>query len=213
MRATLLILLLTLACALSGAGEQFEYDRAAVEAGEVWRLLTSHLAHWSTDQMIWDGLAFAALAAICAARWPKRFAIALGASAMAIPLFVHFFMPHIATYRGLSGIDSALFALAAVLTIADEKRAFAHGGCALFIVLLSIGFGAKIGYEVVTGSTFFVRELAPNVIPLPLAHVVGAAAGVLSSLSWKRVGRGSPIAGRRAALLLRPATCDPRPRS
>jgi membrane associated rhomboid family serine protease len=36
-----------------------EYDRAAVAAGEIWRLLTGHLTHWSFDHLFWDVLGLA----------------------------------------------------------------------------------------------------------------------------------------------------------
>jgi len=174
MRTTLVIVLLALACALLGAGEPLQYDRVAVHGGEVWRFATASLVHWSWDQLIWDAIAFAALGFVAAKAWPVRFHLAAVASAIAIPVIVHVAVPNVMTYRGLSGIDSALFALVA-LRLAKQTRS------PMFLLCLG-GFVLKVGFEVATGSTLFVRELAPGVTAMPLAHVIGGAIGILAAL-------------------------------
>jgi rhomboid family GlyGly-CTERM serine protease len=177
MRTALVVALLALACALAGAGEPFQYDRHAVDAGELWRFATSSLVHWSFDQLIWDAIGFISLAAIAASRWPARFHITLIGSALAIPIFVHFAMQEVTTYRGLSGIDSALFALVATRLLMSEARPHK-----IVIALCTLAFFSKITFEVVSGSTLFVRDLSPGVTALPIAHVIGAAIGLLAAL-------------------------------
>jgi membrane associated rhomboid family serine protease len=198
------VILIVLACALAGAGEQLQYERH----GAVWRFATASLVHWSVDQLIWDTLAFAALASIAATRWPARFHITLIASALAIPIVVHVALPSVMTYRGLSGIDSALYALVAARLLmipsppAPLPAARGEGGPfgsaqgklrpgegrphRIVIVTCAIGFAAKVTFECLTHSTLFVRDLAPGVAPIPLAHVAGAAIGVLSSMPWSK---------------------------
>ena len=168
------MVLLALACALAGAGEPLQYDRIAVHGGEVWRFATASLVHWSWDQLLWDGIVFAALGLVAAKAWPARFHFAVFASAIAIPIVIHVGVRDVMTYRGLSGIDSALFALVA-LRLAKQTRSPVFWLCL-------IGFAAKIGFEAATGSTVFVRELAPGVSAMPLAHVIGAAIGALAAL-------------------------------
>jgi rhomboid family GlyGly-CTERM serine protease len=153
--------------------DALQYSRAAVDAGEWWRFATASFVHWSLNQLLWDGIAFVALACVAWRLSRTRFAVAFIASAIAIPICIHLFAPNVATYRGLSGVDSALFVLVAMLV---GKRAR--------IVLLL--FAAKIAFEFATGTTLFVHELAPGVASLPIAHVIGAAIGLLSQLRLQR---------------------------
>jgi hypothetical protein len=83
--------------------------------------------------------------------------------------------PSLSSYCGLSGIDSALFAL----LVADVlRRAVAARRRALVVAagLVAAAFVAKIGYELTTASTVFVEAAG---MPVPLAHVIGAVGGLL----------------------------------
>jgi rhomboid family GlyGly-CTERM serine protease len=155
--------------------ELLQYERHAVDAGEWWRVLTSHFVHWSVDQAIWDALTFAALASIAIRRWPSRFGAAVIASAIAIPLTIHFAMPQVMTYRGLSGLGSALFALIATRMLMTRRNPF--------VVACAAAFAIKITYEFVSGDTLFVQSLGPGVVALPIAHVIGAICGVLAAIT------------------------------
>jgi len=180
MRTSIIIVLLTLACALLGAGEQFQYERGLT----LWRVTTASFVHWSLDQTIWDSIAFIALAFIAARRWPIRFHATLIASLIGIPLIVHFGARDVMTYRGLSGVDSALFALICARMLVESKDIRAGTPNTIVIAVCAIAFALKITFEYATGTTLFVQHLAPGVEPLPLAHVAGAVIGVLSSLAW-----------------------------
>jgi rhomboid family GlyGly-CTERM serine protease len=173
MRTVAFILLLSLACAAFGAGERLQYERD----GAPWRLATGNIAHWSWDQLLWDGTAFLLLGLVCAERWRSSFYAALIASALAIPAAVACYAPSVNTYRGLSGIDSALFALAACRIICEER-----GRTRALVAIVFALFIAKIVFEIATGSTLFVRNLAPGVAAIPIAHVVGAIVGIFCAL-------------------------------
>jgi len=155
--------------------EALQYQRDAVNAGQWWRFATASFVHWSWDQVMWDGIAFVVLALIAARLWRVRFFVAFVVSAIAIPLFVHFFVRGVDTYRGLSGVDSALFALVAIRIGGQAKAPVLHWIC-------FVAFASKIAFEMFSGSTMFVRELAPGVASLPVAHLVGAAIGVVAAL-------------------------------
>jgi hypothetical protein len=88
--------------------------------------------------------------------------------------------PEIASYGGLSGIDSALFGLVAVSRVRDSITARKWTG-AFVIVLLSAGFVAKIGFELISGGAFFVNSTAA-MVPVPIAHILGAITGVFVGL-------------------------------
>jgi hypothetical protein len=88
----------------------------------------------------------------------------------------------------LSGIDTALFSLAAL-----ELWGEARGGRRLLIRAavgaLLAGLLAKLGYEVATGATLFVDSSSAGFTPLPLVHAVGAGVGVLVAWSAKLLTR------------------------
>ena len=53
-------------------------------------------------------------------------------------------------------------------------------------VLLLMGFLGKIGYEFATGAAVFVSH-TDAMVPVPLAHLVGAAVGIIAALDVQRV--------------------------
>jgi len=162
---------------LPGIAPWLQFDRLAVAHGAVWRLFTSHFVHWSHEHLFWDALALGALGWMCEREGAVRFLATVAVAALAIPLALSFAQPEMLTYRGLSGIDSALFALlAAVITrqaIAEQN----WPGLGMAI-LTSIGFAAKVGFELSTGGTVFVDSAAAGMTPVPLAHIVGGLVGL-----------------------------------
>ena len=107
------------------------------------------------------------------------------------------FLPEMQTYRGLSGIDSAAFALLAVLILRDNVRTrrwyWAVFACAGFLA-----FGAKIVFELATGGMAFVDGSAAGMVPVPLAHLIGAGAGVLAGFVPLGLRRTSELPPRSA---------------
>lgn len=176
--ASLLFVLLATALGRAPAvADWLQFDRPAILHGEVWRLLTGHLVHWSTDQLFWDAFAFGFLGWLCERDDRPAFLRCVVLSALLISLTLLFAAPRMETYRGLSGIDSALFALVA-LRIGGEAFLDKQWTKIGLVAIVAGGFAAKIGYEFVTGATLFVDSNAGGMIPVPLAHVVGAFVGI-----------------------------------
>jgi hypothetical protein len=85
-------------------------------------------------------------------------------------------MPDLMIYGGLSGLDCALYSLLMVLFIKREIRSRSWIWVAFFGLLLG-GLVAKIIYETATGLTIFVGNTQTNMVPVPLAHLVGGCVG------------------------------------
>lgn len=159
-------------------GELLQYDRTAIEAGEFYRLITGHFVHWNLDHFIWDAAVFVALLVIGIRIDRRRTLATLAVASVAIPGVLWFALPEMQTYRGLSGLDSALFALVATRWWRDCNAAGnARGSTAL--AALGAAFIAKLVYEITTGQTLFVDSIAAGFVPIPLAHLVGGAVGLL----------------------------------
>jgi len=166
--------------ALAGLAETFEWRRTAVLSGEWWRVLTGHLSHTSVPNLLWNLGTFLVLGAVCELQDRRRFLLATLLAGLAVSFAVLLFAPETTVYRGLSGIDSALFGL---LLVQMVRRARNQRQPALAALLLATGglFLGKLAYEVLAGQALFAVD-ASGFVPVPLAHLAGALAGIL--VAW-----------------------------
>lgn len=162
---------------LPGVAEALQFDRVAIAQGQLWRAVTGNFVHWNVDHLLWDALMFGILGAVLEWRSRSIFAMAVALSAVAVSATTCFVTPQ-ETYRGLSGIDSALFVLLAAWYLIDSQTSRIDLPPLIPAVLLT-GFVGKIGYEIATGHTYFVNSVAAGFTPLPQVHLAGAAAGIL----------------------------------
>jgi len=160
-----------------------EFNRASFFAGEFWRLFTGHLAHWSAQHMAWDFGAFVALSAMILARQSlrDRYPAVLGASVLAISILQLTSVTHLSAYRGLSGVDSALFLFLAADIVLDSWRR-SQRATTLVALLCIVGFIGKIIAESSGGSALFATQMGPGVEIATFAHLVGAAVGMLAAV-------------------------------
>lgn len=166
-----------------------QYDRSNIANGEWFRLLTGHIAHWNFDHLLWDVVMFAALGAFLERHNRRLLVATVVVSATAISMSLWYLEPGVLEYRGLSGLDSALFSAALMLAFVESLRA-RHQVALVATALLGSAMLGKIAYETSTGATLFVDSSAANFEPLPLVHAVGAVAGLLTAaaayLPWQR---------------------------
>lgn len=173
--------LLALAAFFVGWGPAWELRLSAAFA-EPWRLVTGHLVHWSADHLAWDWIVFVGLGWMAERRVGRlRVAIALGAAAVAISLGAPWLTPELAVYRGLSGLDAALFGLLVARCLGDRRPVARWAG-----VVALLGLGGKVGWEVATGAPLFVSG-TEGVFVVPVAHLLGGVAGMV--VGWGRVSR------------------------
>lgn len=173
------------------AMDWLQYERGAIADGQLWRIVTGHLTHCSFDHLFWDVAALVVLGWLCEADDRRRWCRCVTLSAVCIPLGLWVLRPDVQTYRGLSGIDSALFVLLAVSILRESRssqRTFSAAAAAAFLC----GFAAKTGYEFLTVQTMFVDSTAAGMVPIPLAHVIGGIIGAATALDSRviRIRRG-----------------------
>jgi rhomboid family GlyGly-CTERM serine protease len=183
---------------------RLEFDRCAIAAGEWWRLLTGHLVHYGWPHLAADMGVFVALSWIARRRSSGILPVAL-LSALIIGAAVYLWEDGIIVWRGMSGVDAALFGWVLVIMAAQDRgwRAAVYGG----LLLLAIG---RFAFETVTGRGLLPTSLPEGVAVVGLAHVVGLAVGC--GLAGLGVWRGSLInrrtlagAGMRRARPMTPA--------
>jgi rhomboid family GlyGly-CTERM serine protease len=154
------------------------YDRTAVLRGEVWRLVTCHLAHLSGSHLAWNLLALLALAGLFgSALRPATWWRAALASALAASLGVLWLEPGILAMSGLSALLHGLLAAGAIGAIAAGRRS---GYLALALL------AAKLGAEQLGGAMPWTTGLLGSAIAVK-AHLYGAIGGLAAALpEWLR---------------------------
>ncbi|HEX4795052.1 MAG TPA: rhombosortase [Humisphaera sp.] len=150
-----------------------QYDRSLVLRGQIWRIATCHLTHWSNVHALWSGLAFVALAGMCEVRSRLLTATTICISSVAIGGAMLLFLPKVEVFRGLSGIDSALLGLLAVMILRSRTSASAKWLALAAIVL----FALKVSGEMLGLRSVFLGKES-EVIPLPAAHLIGFVTGL-----------------------------------
>ena len=183
--ATLLVAGVALsAFVIPGAPILLELDRSRLASGELWRLVTGHLAHFGGRHLAYDLAALGLLGWICEPRWPSRTRWALALAAPAIAVAVLALDPDVVRYRGLSGLASCLFVLLCVRTVRE-----AAGGQVLAAIALA-GFALKVAVELTTTTPLFVG--GDRFAVVPVAHLAGALVGAISALLAPHLDRAAP---------------------
>lgn len=154
-----------------------QWDRS--HSWQVWRWFLGHFAHWSADHLVWDLAVFVALGIFCARRSRLGWIVCLLVSALAISGAVALWCPHLSTYRGLSGIDCALFGWLAI-ELCGEAMADKNKRQGWMVGAMVLAFIAKSAFELSSKETVFVSD--SGFVPVPLAHIVGFVTGALLSL-------------------------------
>ncbi len=169
-----------------------QLDFARVSAGELWRLGSCELVHWSNQHLWWDLSTFAVVGTACEREDRPRMALCLLLCLTVIPMLVYAAVDGIAFFRGLSGVDCGLFALAAAGVARSSRRRVRNAGRAALAIL-----AAKVSFEALSGQTVFVH--GDPVAAVPLAHALGATIGVLTAvvpMAWCR-----PIRARETPMM------------
>jgi rhomboid family GlyGly-CTERM serine protease len=144
-------------------------------------MLTGHFTHWNANHVAWDLAAFLGLGALVEWRSRRLLVTTVLASALAISAVVWWAEPQLTSYRGLSGVDTALFAsvIASLLRGATEQRDWR---AAIVPALAIVGAVAKFAFEAATQSTVFVAA-SMEFVAVPSAHLAGAAVGLVAGIS------------------------------
>lgn len=155
--------------------ELLEFDRHAILAGEIWRLWTCHLVHYSPQHAMIDLATAAAAGAVAlpALGW-RRLCLAVALMAPLISAGLLLMAPDLAYYRGASGMAVMLVVLAASTL---WPRAGTRARAAL--LLLGGALAVKIGAEAL-GYASGWADLPAGVRVVWQAHMLGAAAAVLT---------------------------------
>lgn len=168
-RVLLALLAVLVATANLLPGDAVEWRRDAIGHGELWRLMTGQLCHWSGLHLAGNLAAVAAIGVI-AGRPIRRWLAALPLAAPLLSLFLLIAAPELESYRGLSGLVGVLVA-GAVLEGGTPGR------------LLGVAYLGKLVFDAATGSG---SALLPAGIEVTwAAHLGGVLIGTALALAFR----------------------------
>lgn len=124
--------------------EAIRYDRAAITAGEWWRLLGGNFVHLGLYHAFLNALGVLVLVLLCPEAlpwqvWLRRLLLL----SLGMTLGLYFFVPDVSGYVGLSGVIHGLFVLGLMPQVL--KKDLIALGCLLYLV-------GKIGWEMIAGA-------------------------------------------------------------
>lgn len=166
---------------IPAAREPFIYDRAAVAAGQLWRLWTGHLVHFGWPHFIADMGLLLALGYALGRRHPRFVWSSFVVLPPVITLGVFVLEPEMNRYAGLSAVDlSLLLYLALAGWQRDWRDWFWPAVLAVYVF--------ELGYEILRGGTGggMIRFDEADVRVATTAHLVGAAYALLAWLIARR---------------------------
>lgn len=151
------------------------YDRAAILAGEWWRVVTGNWVHFSASHLLYDLIALGLVGWMTERSGYPHFGLLVMLSAPAIGLTLLAVQPDMQFYGGLSGIATGA-------TVYYALWGLLEGGlwrwmCGT-VLLVSVG---KIILETVSGKTLLVAAGSVPFVPAPMAHVTG---GLTACIVW-----------------------------
>lgn len=156
-----------------------EYDRQAILAGELWRLWSAHLVHYSLQHALTDTGAVLVAGLITAQMFSLRallIAVLMGAALISAGLLLA--APDCLYYRGASGLAVQLAVMAGA---GLWRRASDSLPARAILVLLAAALAAKIAAEA-TGYASGWSGLPADVVVSWQAHLLGAVVGTVFAL-------------------------------
>jgi rhomboid family GlyGly-CTERM serine protease len=162
------------------------YNRAAIDDGEIWRLITGNLVHFSPSHFLYDVVALFAAGALIEIRGYRHFATLCLVSGALIGAIVYIGSPEILVFGGLSGIVTAAVTWLCLNGLTEA------GGWQRLCLLALICLAIKLGVEMALGSSLLAGAEPQTFVPVPASHVAGAATALLLFSLTRRAEVSTP---------------------
>ena len=157
-----------------GAIGVLRYERAAVLAGEAWRLVTAHFVHANSPHLWWNVAGVLLVGFLFASEYsPRQWLLILLTSTLAIDIGFLVLEPGLQWYLGFSGVLHGCAAAGLVAWLRQDRDPFTW--------LVVAVFAAKLAWEHSMGPLPFTSQS----LSLPViheAHTYGAIGGLVAGL-------------------------------
>lgn len=166
------------ATAWPAAGAWAMGERASLTDGELWRLWTAHLVHFSWSHLAWSGLVWLVAGGLMERENRRAWLLVILVAAPAVTWMTLALEPELARYGGLSGLATAPVVWAGLRWLSLDRGVRRVAGA---VVLAAVGW--KIFYEWGGGAALArFDHHAGDVRVAAWAHVAGALGGVAVAL-------------------------------
>lgn len=170
---TLFVLVMsTLAYVLPDVASLLVFDRSAIFSGEVWRIVTGSLVHFTSTHFVYDVLAFAAAGFIIEYRRYPGSGILYVVMALSIGVSLMVLEPEMHYYGGLSGLACGSVAYLALYGLREKSYV------RLFSAAMLVFLALKISFELYTGQSVMGDNGQEVFVIMPISHLVGALSAV-----------------------------------
>jgi rhomboid family GlyGly-CTERM serine protease len=156
----------------------FIYDREALLVGEVWRLLSAHLVHFSNYHLGYDLIAFSVAGGMIEMNSRQKWLWLCGTMAFVISITLFLKEPNMRYYGGLSGIAVGSIIYLALFRLFHRQH-YPFWGIILLVTVSKMI--VDLFYHNIFAHTLFV--------PMPLSHISGSLVAVvifLGELRWNQ---------------------------
>ncbi|MCH6257045.1 rhombosortase [Puniceicoccaceae bacterium K14] len=155
----------------------FQWDRTAIAEGEIWRIVTGHLSHWTPSHFAWDLIVFIILGLILEQRSRKTLILSTLTTIALSHIALSYFSEYI-HYRGLSAIDTAFFAHGLLLWASHSFRSRNIASGTLSLIAF-IGMILKTIIELRHPDPIFSSSLGQGINVATITHIAGLSSAIL----------------------------------
>jgi|CXWL01.1.fsa_nt_gi rhomboid family GlyGly-CTERM serine protease len=163
----------TIVYLLPSLGDALIYDRASIQAGEWWRLLTGNWVHLSDMHFISDVIGLLVIGSMLEQQKNSGMWLVYLISGIVIGMVIFLCLPTLQFFGGLSGIVTATlvyFCLTGLIKQGAWRRV-----CLSLLVMVAL----KIAIEFMLGVSILSSTNQQSFIPVPASHLSGAASALL----------------------------------
>ena len=144
------------------------YDRTAIADGELWRLVTGNLVHYSAVHLGYDLLAFLVAGIIIETNGYRHYPLLCLTAAAGIGMVLYWGEPAMFYYAGLSGVATAAVVYLCLHGLIEK------GAWQWMCVAALFGLGIKVAIEFTLDEPLLVASGTKEFLPMPQSHLAGA---------------------------------------
>lgn len=163
----LLVLGSLLSFLLPAANSYLLYDRNLVLSGQVWRLVTGVMVHFSWSHLVYNTLIMMLAGWMVEQNSRFIFIWLVLLTAILSSLYFLMFMPGMKQFGGLSGIASATVGYLCMANIRARSR-----GRWLWVIILVL-LVAKVTFEIYSQQPVFATYTSDDIRVVPETHIIG----------------------------------------
>ncbi|RJQ16232.1 MAG: rhombosortase [Nitrospiraceae bacterium] len=190
---TISVLLLSAACyMLPDMTALFIYDRQSVLSGDIWRLISAHLVHFSGTHLAYDLLAFGIAGSIIEIKGDRYLGLLCLMMAVSIGIVLFIAIPDMRYYGGLSGLACGCISYLALTGIYEKRQS------PVLYVLALLSLIIKTGLEIYFSDSLLPYPGEKSFVSVPLSHFTG----IMTAFIFFFVRANSYFPGKRAVLSL-----------